>query len=451
MSNIFEIRREKLLQLPKVELHLHLEGAIRLTTLADLCDELNLDIPNNEVNSNYKYPSNSDSKIELRDLTPYRNYFCIPDGQNVDNISIFFENFMHTQSLIHSENILERISYEICEDAYNNGVRLLEIRYSPSFIMLTINDKIDHSKMTYSSIYNAIITGIQKAQNRYDIAVGLIGIFDRTKDANDQIPIFHHFYHECHMVHAIDLAADESYSCIPFVPFYNEEIIIQTESMIITSESDSPCTSDIDSVSVSNSTNLSITSNSAISSTKTDKLCSGELSTSIPTSNNNNHHQSNVSKRSNRFGKTCHAGESTTHHTVIEAIKYLNVTRIGHGFLSIQDDDLLNQIIHKNIHLEICPISNIRTGSVKNIYDHPIRSLFDRGVSLSINSDDPGIFDSSIIEDYELCMDHHNFTLQELYDCNKQALSASFLPEVVKEKIRLKYFDKEYYEHEHCV
>ena len=217
-SNFRLTRRRLLIEIPKVELHIHLEGALRLTTIADICQEVNLVIPN----VNKENPK--------ADLQPYRDYFCIAKDRNVEHISIFFRNFMHTQSLIYSEKVLERISYELCEDSYKNGVKLLEIRYSPSFILLTVNPNIDHSKMTFLSIYNAITSGIQRAQAIYDISVGLIGIFDRTVDMNQQIPIFHHFYHECHMVHAIDLAADESYSCLPFVPFYTEDekLLIQS-------------------------------------------------------------------------------------------------------------------------------------------------------------------------------------------------------------------------------
>ena len=140
--------------------------------------------------------------------------------------------------------------------------------------------------------------------------------------------------------------------------------------------------------------------------------------------------------------KNC-IGESTTSQTVVDAITHLNVTRVGHGFLSIQDDELIQTLIEKSIHLEICPISNLRTGSVKTIAEHPIRTLFDRGVSISINSDDPGIFDSSIIDDYELCMVHYGFTEQDFRKCNLEALKASFLPEEIKQQIFLKYFSFE--------
>jgi adenosine deaminase len=191
-----------------------------------------------------------------------------------------------------------------------------------------------------------------------------------------------------------------------------------------------------------NVTNMNTPVNSQVTSVLGSSHLSSEAPSEIPSPSINN-----SPIRSRRFGKTCHAGESTTSQSVHDAVNYLNVTRIGHGFLSIQDENLLQQIITKKIHLEICPVSNIRTGSVKNIAEHPVRSLFDRGVSLSINSDDPGIFDSSIIDDYELCMDYHNFTLQDFYICNQQALQASFLPAQIKENIRLKYFNSDYYDH----
>lgn len=277
-------RRKLLIDIPKVELHIHLEGALRLSTIAEVCQEVNLVIPN--VNK----------ENPIADLQPYREYFCIAKGRNVENISIFFRNFMHTQSLLYSERILERVAYELCEDSYNNGVKLLEIRYSPSFILLTVNPNIDHSKMTFLSIYNAITAGIQRAQTVYDIAVGLIGIFDRTVDMNQQIPIFHHFYHECHMVHAIDLAADESYSCLPFIPFYTED-----EKLLIQSQQ----TDETGNISVIQAIveTFSLTAPKEIAEMKSVFVPPVYDSPNLLTSTAN----ARLSGKA-RFGKTCHAG-----------------------------------------------------------------------------------------------------------------------------------------------
>lgn len=111
--------------------------------------------------------------------------------------------------------------------------------------------------------------------------------------------------------------------------------------------------------------------------------------------------------------------------------------------------------------LEICPLSNVLTGSVESIEAHPLRRLFDAGIHsrlrfitinhlniidassgvlISINSDDGGMFHSSIIDDYKLVVNHHHFTIEELRQCNLNALDASFLKPEVKEAVRRKYF-----------
>ena len=300
-SEISSARRRLLIEIPKVELHIHLEGALRLSTIADICQEVNLIIPN----VNKENPT--------ADLQPYRDYFCIAKDRNVEHISIFFRNFMHTQSLLYSEKVLERISYELCEDSYNNGVKLLEIRYSPSFILLTVNPDIDHSNMTYLSIYNAITAGIRRAQADYDIAVGLIGIFDRTIDMNEQIPIFHHFYHECHMVHAIDLAADESYSCLPFVPFYTEDEKLVIESHLYHHQQS--LETDIDgntSAVVVESIVETVTTLTSPSSTPSPKELAEMKSVFVPPIYNSPNASTPMSNArlsgKARFGKTCHAG-----------------------------------------------------------------------------------------------------------------------------------------------
>jgi adenosine deaminase len=144
--------------------------------------------------------------------------------------------------------------------------------------------------------------------------------------------------------------------------------------------------------------------------------------------------------KAKNMGLTCHAGELTSAQSVADAVHNLNVTRIGHGFRCIHDESIMKLLVEKNILLEICPISNIRTGAVSSISDHPIRDLVTRGVSCCINSDDPGVFNSSLIDDYSAVITHHNFSLRELYQCNINALNASFLSFEKKAVIKDKYF-----------
>jgi len=169
-----EITRQDLVDIPKVELHLHLEGAIRLSTIIEISKELNL---NREIYT--RNPLNDHADENRKETDAYRQFYCITD--KVDCLTSFLDKMWHTQALLHSTDVLERITFEVCEDAHLNNVKLLEIRYSPIFIMNS--NKLDHSHLTCESIYEAIIAGIQRAQELYEVEVGLIGILDKSLGA----------------------------------------------------------------------------------------------------------------------------------------------------------------------------------------------------------------------------------------------------------------------------
>jgi len=89
------------------------------------------------------------------------------------------------------------------------------------------------------------------------------------------------------------------------------------------------------------------------------------------------------------FNITIHAGESDGPNRVLEAVNWLHADRIGHGITSINDDNVVNLLASKCVPLEICPTSNYRTGSITDLESHPVRKLYQRGVPITINTDDP--------------------------------------------------------------
>jgi len=93
---------------------------------------------------------------------------------------------------------------------------------------------------------------------------------------------------------------------------------------------------------------------------------------------------------------TAHAGEAAGPASVWGAIRSLEVERIGHGVRSVEDPALVDYLAEHRIPLEVCPVSNLRTAVVPSLAEHPIRELFDRGVALSVSSDDPKMFDTSL-------------------------------------------------------
>eukprot|EP00922_Rhytidocystis_sp_ex-Travisia-forbesii_P008031 GHVS01011834.1.p1 GENE.GHVS01011834.1~~GHVS01011834.1.p1 ORF type:complete len:245 (-),score=28.40 GHVS01011834.1:242-976(-) len=140
---------------------------------------------------------------------------------------------------------------------------------------------------------------------------------------------------------------------------------------------------------------------------------------------------------------TVHAAEDmhTGHpeHAVI-AVKDLHARRIGHGIQIVRDENALAFIREMDVLLEVAPYSNWITGGVDVLNKHPIRELYERGVKLSVSTDDPGIMDIDINEEYRMLHDEMSFTLADLRQFNLWGLEHSFLPENAKNKIRQKYF-----------
>lgn len=96
---------------------------------------------------------------------------------------------------------------------------------------------------------------------------------------------------------------------------------------------------------------------------------------------------------------TVHAGEALGPESVWHALETLQVERIGHGVRAIEDPDLVNCLAERQIPLEVCPTSNIRTGVYPSMDAHPVRALYEAGVPLSINTDDPTFFGISLAEE----------------------------------------------------
>jgi adenosine deaminase/aminodeoxyfutalosine deaminase len=98
---------------------------------------------------------------------------------------------------------------------------------------------------------------------------------------------------------------------------------------------------------------------------------------------------------------TPHAGETSTAENVWEMVR-LGADRIGHGIRAVSDAGLLGVLRDRGIALEVCPTSNLRTGAVRAMAEHPLRELFDAGVCVTLNSDDPGIFDCSLHGEFDV-------------------------------------------------
>lgn len=133
--------------------------------------------------------------------------------------------------------------------------------------------------------------------------------------------------------------------------------------------------------------------------------------------------------------RTAHAGEAAGPANVWGALEALNVERIGHGVRSVEDPALVEFLVERQIPLEVCPTSNIRTGVVAGWGDHPARHLIEAGALVTLNSDDPAMFDCTIVGEYQAAADHFGLSDQQIRAIAGNAVRASWAPASTKERI----------------
>jgi aminodeoxyfutalosine deaminase len=130
-----------------------------------------------------------------------------------------------------------------------------------------------------------------------------------------------------------------------------------------------------------------------------------------------------------------HAGETTGPETVWDALRELGAERIGHGTSAAQDPALLEHLAATGIALEVCPSSNIATRAVATLEEHPLRLLREAGVVVTINSDDPPMFGTTLNREYEIAADLLDLDEAGVADLARTAVQVSFAPDEVKARI----------------
>jgi len=316
---------------PKVELHRHLEGAVRLSTIREMAPQAGVILPTDDIRELAKH---------IQVSTPQKDLKTLLDG------------FELTRSVLNNTQILERIAFEAVEDAFNEGIYLLELRYSLGFIA----DRNPH--LNYDLIHGAILDGIDRAKRKYPVRVGLISIISRNVgfEAAEKTADFTIANRDTFA--GFDLAGDE----------------VAFEAKLF------------------------------------------------------RRYFSKIREKGIRV--TVHAGEARVPeaaNSVRDAIQYLGAERIGHGLLIIQDPTVVEYVKKQGVVLELCPISNFLTGAIDRPEDHPIRKLMQMGVKVTVNSDDPGLFGTSLTEDYEFLEKYHGFTADDFKQCNQTAEAAGFV------------------------
>jgi aminodeoxyfutalosine deaminase len=130
-----------------------------------------------------------------------------------------------------------------------------------------------------------------------------------------------------------------------------------------------------------------------------------------------------------------HAGETTGPGTVWDALRLLHAERIGHGTSAAQDPALLAHLAETGIALEVCPTSNLATRAVATLEEHPLRSFVDAGVTVTINSDDPPMFGTTLNREYEIAARLLGLTEAGIADLARNAVRSSFAPADLKQAL----------------
>lgn len=133
--------------------------------------------------------------------------------------------------------------------------------------------------------------------------------------------------------------------------------------------------------------------------------------------------------------RTAHAGEARGAASVWETLNQLRPSRLGHGVRSIEDPVLVERLKREQIHLEVCPTSNVQTSVLDSYADHPVDLLYREGVPLGINTDTRTTTKITLTEEYERLHEFFGWGNAEFLACNLAALSAAFAPETTKARL----------------
>lgn len=136
------------------------------------------------------------------------------------------------------------------------------------------------------------------------------------------------------------------------------------------------------------------------------------------------------------FHLVAHAGEAAGPESIWGAVEHLGVERVGHGTAARNEPKLMEHLARRGITVEACPVSNVRTGAITSVRDHPIREFQVRGIRVTVNSDDPSMFGTDMNNEYIQLHRELGYTVPELFQLSLNAVDSAFIPEKEKERLR---------------
>jgi len=326
--------------LPKTEIHIHLEGSIRTQTIIDVAREYKLELPAYVAEELDKHVKVYD---QMRDLDAVLKAFAI------------------FQNSITSPAVVERIAWELFEDSSRQNIRLLEVRFSPDWAF-------HGHQLNWDECLEGLLRARERAEREFDMAIGYIAITSRSMGPESCVKTIDWAIRHKEQLIGVDLAdAEDVYPIREFAkPIWKAKYA--------------------------------------------------------------------------GMNVTVHTGENTPASAVIETIQTVDPHRIGHGIHIIEDRAALELVKERGITLEVNPWSNYLTNSVRTIEEHPLKRLFDLGVRVTINSDDPEVLETNLNNEYRIAHEILGLSMEDIMLCNRYACEASFLPENLKRRVWEQYF-----------
>jgi len=321
--------------LPKTEIHIHLEGSIRTQTIIDIARQYKLDLPSYKADELDKHVKVYE---QMRDL-----------GAVLAAFAIF-------QNSITSPDVVERIAWELFEDSAKQNIRLSEVRFSPDWAFHGHN-------LDWDACLDGLLRARERAEREFNMAVGYIAITSRSMGPESCVKTVDWAIHHKDHIIGVDLADAED--VFPIKDFARPILKAKDAGLKV----------------------------------------------------------------------TVHTGENTPATSVVETIHAVHPDRIGHGIHIIEDMHAVELVRKHDIALEVNPWSNYLTNSVRTIAEHPLKQLFDLGVKVTINSDDPEVLETNLNNEYRIAHEVLGMSMDDIMKCNAYAVEASFLPEREKKKL----------------
>lgn len=326
--------------IPKTEIHCHLEGAIRTQTIIDIAREYNISLPAHEVEELDKHVKVLD---QMRDLQAVLAAFDI------------------FQRSITSPAVFERIAWELFEDCAKQNIKLFEVRFSPDWAF-------HGHDLDWDACLEGLLRAQERAEKEFDMAIGIVAITSRSMGAKSCVKTVDWAIRHRDYIQAVDLADGEM--IYPMQDFVKPILKAKDAGLKV----------------------------------------------------------------------TIHSGEDTPASYVIETIQNFMPDRIGHGIHSIEDMRAVDMLIERGITLEVNPWSNYLTNSVPTIEAHPLKQLYDLGVKVTINSDDPEVLETNVNNEYRIAHEILGMSMEDIAVCNRFAFESSFIDRSKTQRVWDEYF-----------